>query len=122
MGEYRQRVAPTGVGVVLQEHFGTVVDMEPRAKQRLQDIEEVYAPYQEAENYPMIFFSPEELEQINILEQDILDFVNLKRATWIVDGGIEQEWESYLNQLNRMGLQELLEIYQTGPDRFNANQ
>ena len=89
MGEYRQRVAPTGVGVVLQEHFGTVVDMEPRAKQRLQDIEEVYAPYQRQRTIHDLLL-PEELEQINILEQDILDFVNLKRATWIVDGGIEQ--------------------------------
>lgn len=122
MGEYRQRVAPTGVGVVLREHFGTVVDMEPRAKQRLKDIEEIYAPYQESEHYPMIFFSPEELERINILEQDILDFVNLKRATWIVDGGIEEEWESYLKELDRMGLPELMEVYQAGLDRFNANQ
>lgn len=70
----------------------------------------------------MIFFSPEELERINILEQDILDFVNLKRATWIVDGGIEEEWESYLKQLDRMGLPELMEVYQAGLDRFNANQ
>jgi putative aldouronate transport system substrate-binding protein len=39
-----------------------------------------------------------------------------------VDGGIEEEWESYLKQLDRMGLPELMEVYQAGLDRFNANQ
>ncbi|MDY7224154.1 extracellular solute-binding protein [Halalkalibacterium halodurans] len=121
MGELRQKVAPNGPTVVLAEHFGTVVDMEPRAKQRLNDIEEVYAPYLVEENYPDIFFTEEELDRINRLEMEILDFVNQQQALWLLNGGVEEEWDSYVNQLERMGLDELMEIYQEGLDRFNEN-
>ncbi|WP_332698680.1 ABC transporter substrate-binding protein [Halalkalibacter lacteus] len=121
MGELRQKVAPNGPVVVLAEHFGTVVDMESRAKKRLQDIEEVYAPYLVEENFPQIFFTEEELARINRLEVDILDFVNQKQAVWLLNGGIEEEWDSYVDQLEKMGLSELMEIYQEGLDRFNAN-
>jgi putative aldouronate transport system substrate-binding protein len=121
MGELRQRVAPNGPVVVLAEHFGTVVDMEPRAKQRLQDIEEVYAPYLVEENYPQIFFTAEELDRINRLEVEIMDFVNQKQAVWLLNGGVEKEWDQYLDQLEKMGLSELMEIYQEGLDRFNSN-
>ncbi|MFA9455307.1 ABC transporter substrate-binding protein [Halalkalibacter sp. AB-rgal2] len=121
MGELRQQVAPNGPTVVLAEDFGTVVDMEPRAKQRLQDIEDVYAPYLVDENFPQIFFSEEELDRINRLEVDIMDFVDQKQASWLLNGGIEDEWDNYLEQLERMGLNELMEIYQDGLDRFKSN-
>ena len=37
-----------------------------------------------------------------------------------MNGGIEEEWDSYLTKLNDMGLQELLAVYQEGLDRYNA--
>ncbi|WP_240468710.1 ABC transporter substrate-binding protein [Gracilibacillus sp. YIM 98692] len=121
MGELRQKVAPNGPTVVLEEDFGTVVDMEPRAKQRLKDIQEIYEPYLEEESFPQIFFSEEELDQINRLEVDILEFVNQKQASWLLNGGVEEEWDSYIQQLESMGLHELMQIYQDGLDRFNEN-
>ena len=33
-------------------------------------------------------------------------------AKWIVDGGIEEDWEGNLQRLDSMGLPRLLEIYQ----------
>lgn len=120
MGEYRQKVAPGGVSIVLKEDFGTVVDMEPRAKQRLNDIETVYAPYLEKQYYPMIFFTPAELEEINAKETDIKNYVKQMKAKWIVQGGIETEWDEYVQTLDKMGLQDLMKIWQDGLDRFNA--
>jgi putative aldouronate transport system substrate-binding protein len=122
MGELRQKVAPNGPTAVLREDFGTVVDMEPRAKERLDHIKNIYAPYLEEENYPQIFFSPEELDTINQIEVEIKEFVNQKQAHWLMEGGIEKEWDDYLKQLNDMGLEQLMEIYQEGLDRFNQNQ
>ncbi|WP_413466013.1 ABC transporter substrate-binding protein [Metabacillus litoralis] len=121
MGELRQKVAPGGPFVVLKEHFGTVVDMEPRAKERLEILEEYYKPHMVEENYPQIFFSPEELEKINTIEPEIKEFVKLKEAQWLIEGGIEEEWDDYVAQLESMGLNELMEIYQTGLDRFNKD-
>lgn len=119
MGELRQKVAPGGPFVVLKEHFGSVVDMEPRAKERLEILDEYYRPHMVSENYPSIFFSPEELEVINTIEPEIKTFVKQKEAQWLVDGGIEKEWNDYVQQLKDMGLDQLMEVYQKGLDRYN---
>jgi len=119
MGELRQKVAPGGPFVVLKEHFGTVVDMEPRAKERLDILDKYYKPHMVEENYPQIFFSAEELEKINTIEPEIKEFVKQKEAQWLIEGGIEEEWDEYIEQLEAMGLNELMEVYQSGLDRFN---
>ncbi|RBW70861.1 ABC transporter substrate-binding protein [Bacillus taeanensis] len=122
MGELRQKVAPNGPTAVLREDFGVVVDMEPRAKERLKSIKEIYGPHLEEENYPQIFFSPQELDTINKIEVDIKEFVNQKKAQWLMEGGIEEEWDDYVKQLKDMGLDQLMEIYQDGLDEFNENK
>jgi putative aldouronate transport system substrate-binding protein len=119
MGELRQKVAPGGPFVVLKDHFGSVVDMEPRAKERLAILDEYYRPHMVQENYPSIFFSPEELEIINTIEPEIKTFVKQKEAQWLIEGGIEKEWDAYVKQLNDMGLEKLMDVYQKGLNRYN---
>ena len=65
-------------------------------------------------------FSAEESNQITSLTTEIVSFTNEKYASWMMNGGIEEEWDSYLTKLNDMGLQELLAVYQEGLDRYNA--
>lgn len=120
-GELRQKVA-LGAGaphVLTREHFETVVLPEPRALERLLDLEEHYLPYAEPENYPSVFFSVEELEEISSIEADIKALVEQKRAEWITSGGVEGEWDAYVSQLQSMGLDRLVEIWQAGYDRFS---
>ncbi|WDH97752.1 ABC transporter substrate-binding protein [Paenibacillus urinalis] len=122
-GEFRQKVAPGtgGPGVITNEDFGKVVDMEPRAQQRAKDLEKYYDPYMEKENYPSIFFEPEELDNINKIETELIKYVNTERGKFIVDGGIDEQWDRYVETLEKMGLNELMEIYQNALDRYNAN-
>ena len=42
-------------------------------------------------------------------------------ASWVVNGGIEEEWDSYIQQLENMGLNEMRQIYQDAYDAFKAN-
>jgi len=44
--------------------------------------------------------------------------VNRKRAEWIKNGKVEEEWPEYLAELKRLGLNRWLEIKQNGYDRF----
>ena len=123
MGEYRQKVTPGGgsPAIITKDDFGTVVEMEPRAKERLDIIESKFDPYMEKQSYPNVFFDKDELNTINTVETDILTFVNGKKAAWIKDGGIDQDWDSYKAELNKMGLDKLMKIYQDGLDRYNKN-
>ncbi|OJX96924.1 MAG: sugar ABC transporter substrate-binding protein [Micrococcales bacterium 73-15] len=119
-GEYRQKVAPGGPHVVLKEDFVTVVLPEPRASQRLADLEEYYLPAAEPEWYPNVSFSAEESSEIAQIETELKTFVNTQRAEWIAKGGVEEGWDAYESQLKAMGLDRLVELYQTALDRFNA--
>lgn len=122
MGEFRQKVAPNGAGVITKEHFKTIVDMEPRAQQRKKDLENVYDPFMEKENYPTIFFLPEELDTINQIEPELLKYVNTQRAKFIVDGVNDADWNSFVKTVEDMGLSKLMALYQTALDRYNEAQ
>jgi putative aldouronate transport system substrate-binding protein len=40
-----------------------------------------------------------------------------KRAEWIQNGKVDKEWDGYIKELDRLGLQEWLKIKQAGYDR-----
>jgi putative aldouronate transport system substrate-binding protein len=69
-----------------------------------------------------VFFKPDELKKLNLIESDIKQFVNLKRAQWLSKGGIAGEWDAYVAQLDSMGLKDLIAIYQAALDRYRAAQ
>ena len=46
------------------------------------------------------------------------DYIYRKRAEWITNGKIDEEWDEYLAELERVGINEWLEIKQAGYDTF----
>lgn len=66
-----------------------------------------------------MLMSAEETEDIANYSTEIQNFINEKYATWMMNGGIDEEWDSYLKQLDDMGLQELIAVYQGALDRYN---
>lgn len=47
-----------------------------------------------------------------------MTYVRKMEAKWIVEGGIEAEWDKYVEDLKRMGLDEMIEIKQQAYDRY----
>jgi putative aldouronate transport system substrate-binding protein len=120
MGEYRQKVAPGGPLLILNNDFGKVVDMEARARVRKNDINTIYAPYLWPENYPQVFLSADELTKITRIQVDLDKLVKQKRSGWMLNGGIEKEWDGYLGELKKIGLDDALKIWQAALDRYKA--
>ena len=60
--------------------------------------------------FPMVKYTDEELTQLTTLGTDIYKYVEAQFAHWVVDGGIDEEWDAYLKQLDSMGLQDLMNI------------
>ncbi|WP_422116512.1 extracellular solute-binding protein [Brachybacterium sp. UNK5269] len=118
--ERRVKVSPGGPKIITAEDFETVVLPEPRAAERQAQIAEFYEPHRANEKYPPVMLSVDELNRISTLETDITSLVTEKIATWIVKGGIEQEWDGYVSQLEAIGLGEVVEVYQTAYDRFTG--
>jgi putative aldouronate transport system substrate-binding protein len=76
-----------------------------------------YKPYYK-EYYPLASQSPDETEELSFLRTDIHPYAKEQAAKWIVNGGVEQEYDAFIRQLNNMGLPRMVEIYQGIYDRY----
>ena len=72
-----------------------------------------------AKPYPVVNYTAEQSEEISSLTVDIYKYVNETWASWIVNGGIDEQCDAYVDQLNQMGLERLMEIYQEALDVYN---
>ncbi|MDF2662774.1 MAG: extracellular solute-binding protein [Paenibacillus sp.] len=81
---------------------------------------ELYKPYIAPEErvFPTMYMTENENKRLSVLETEVMTYVRRMEAKWIVEGGIDAEWDSYVQELRKMGLGELLEIKQIGYDRF----
>jgi putative aldouronate transport system substrate-binding protein len=116
--ELRQRTFTAGPLAILDEYYGQYTTKPDDAAWRLGLMKDVMVPDMKAENiYPKVFFSIEDLDRLSTIETDLFAYVNRKRAEWITNGKVEEEWNDYLAELERLGLSEWLEIKQAGYDR-----
>ncbi|MCC2686557.1 MAG: extracellular solute-binding protein, partial [Paenibacillaceae bacterium] len=92
-----------------------------RRKSPKSQLDKLYEPFLVYNEYPKIYFTEAENDQISRYMTDIATYADQMYAKWMVSGGIEQEWNGYLRRLNDMGLSSLLNIYQEAYDRYQAN-
>ena len=55
------------------------------------------------------------------IKTDIDKLLKETVADWFVNGITDEQWNEYLKQLDKMGLQEYIEIYQTRLDEIRGN-
>ena len=77
-------------------------------------------PYRQPVEYsfPMVTFSSDVADEVALLNNDIHSYAATKVAQWITEGGVEEEWDAYLQQLENLGLSRYLELYQQAYDEF----
>lgn len=88
--------------------------------QQKSEYDKLYIGHFPEEVLPKLFFSQEEAQQIATFGSDINPYAEGLYAKWIMEGGIEAEWDSYLKKLDAMGLKEFLAVYQQALDRYNS--
>ena len=65
---------------------------------------------------PMLMFN-----RITQIETDLKPYAEAQKASWIMNGNVEAEWDAYIEHLNQLNLQELLDLKQAGLDTYFAN-
>jgi putative aldouronate transport system substrate-binding protein len=93
----------------------------PNESDRLRErFYQVYKPYiaKEEQTYPSLYLTSEQNKRVSILGADINKYVRQMEAKWIIEGGIEEEWDEYVAELERMGLAELMKIRQEAYEQF----
>ena len=117
-GELRSKTSVGGPLAILDSYYGTVTTKPDDAAWRLDILKETYVPDMKAKNiYPKVFFSIDELDRLSAIETDLFAYVLRVRTEWIQNGKADSDWNSYLKELDRLGLQEWLQIKQSGYDR-----
>lgn len=122
-GELRQKTEAGGPLAILDEYYGTVTTMPDDAKWRLDILKDNYVDHVHNKfNYPRVFLDLEQADRIAQIDADLFPFVNRKRAEWITNGKIDEEWDSYLEELERLNLDEWVTIKQEAYETFQANK
>lgn len=70
---------------------------------------------------PPITLSPEESKRFAALNGEVDTYMKEQRARFFtMEGNITAEWDNYIKTLKEMGVEEMIAIYQTALDRYNA--
>lgn len=80
---------------------------------------DMYQPYLEETSNQMISYlriNQEERDKVSRTTTEIHNFVKETLVRWITKGGIDEEWDAYVSQLNGMGVQDITNIYQKAYD------
>ncbi|HJA93117.1 MAG TPA: extracellular solute-binding protein [Candidatus Eisenbergiella merdipullorum] len=71
------------------------------------------------DRFPILFYTEEETSERTILVTDIRNYLETAKAQFITgEMDIDTSWDSYIEKLNEMGLERLLEIDQAAYDRY----
>ena len=77
--------------------------------------------YTPKEIWSKFSYTLEEIEERSALESDILAYVDQMRAQFIQGKVSFSEWDSYVSQIEKMGLERYMEIYTAGYERYEAD-
>jgi putative aldouronate transport system substrate-binding protein len=135
-GRYHQMQLPEGVTLDTAIHDyspgndGTFAIMKPTIDKldlnanltERKELDAFYSRYNvpAGEMYPNVFFTEEEIEEIGVLQTDIDSYVAQKYAGWIVEGGVEEEWNGFQKKLKDMNVERYIHIYKDAYDRYFA--
>lgn len=116
--ELREKTSIGGPLAILDSYYNKYTTMPDDAKGRMDIIKNIMAPQMKADNVmPSVFHSIEELDRLTTIETDLFAYVLRMRTEWYQNGKIDAEWNDYLKELDRLGLQEWMKIKQAGYDR-----
>ena len=71
--------------------------------------------------YPNVFMSIDDTNKVSQYDTDIKKYAEQKKADWILNGGIEKEWDSYLKKMEQYGLSDYLSIKQKYFDQYQES-
>ena len=120
--ELRLQNAPLGIIYLNDYAWEHVVNMEPRAKLRLERLHAFVTPYVPAnvKPCPNLQFTLEELNTLSNYETNFNDYVRTKLIDWLLKGGVsDSAWSAFQSDLNgRVNIGGLIKVYQDAYDRY----
>lgn len=124
--ELRLQNAPLGIIYLSDYAWKHVVNMEPRAKLRLERLDAYVTPYipEGVTPTPNLQFTMAELNTLTQYESALNDYIRTNLIRWLMNGGVsDSDWTAFQNDLaGRTHLDELKAVYQAAYDRYTASK
>lgn len=117
--EFRFKNCPaaSAPGVMAKESYDKLVFATD--KQKKIERYKLYDPFAVKETLPKIRFTEEQLNDLAVLRTDIDNYVKQMKAKWITgQSDLEKDWNGYVDQLKKMGVEKYVDIYQKGYDKY----
>ena len=106
-----------GWPVLGDETFEALFAEVPESDSAKLEMVAVNEPYQNTNTLPKLKFTPEETDELSIVQTDVDTYVTKKMTEWFANGGVEEEWDTYIQELHNMGVDTYVSIYQAAYDR-----
>jgi putative aldouronate transport system substrate-binding protein len=74
------------------------------------------------EAYPNVSYTTDQLNTLATLFTDIDAYVTATQATWVTEGGVDEQWNDYIGTLEAMGYNDFIQIQQDAYSTYQANK
>lgn len=85
----------------------------------VKEVTEKYMPVWK-EAYPTTYFTEDEQKKLASLEADLNKYVEQMESNFIIQGITADAWTEYTGTLTKMGIDKVVEVYQTAYDRWKS--
>ena len=121
--ELRLQNAPLGIIYLSDYAWNNVVNMEPRAKLRLERLTAHATPFMPANVKPCysnLQFTLDELNTLANYETNLNDYIRTNLIKWLMGGGVsDAQWETFQKDLNgKCNITGIQKVYQDAYDRY----
>ncbi|MFC0302594.1 extracellular solute-binding protein [Virgibacillus soli] len=103
--------------VMVTDDYFTGSENAPTDKEATENL----MPYLIDEVWPSFTYTPEENEKMAILETDLSKYVSEMQAQFITGEADFSEWDAYVEQIEKMRLDEYMEIQKEAYKRYKSN-
>ena len=74
------------------------------------------------EAYPNVSYTADQLQTMSTLNADIIAYMGTMQADWVTNGGVEEGWDAYINQLNAMGFEQFMQIQTDAYNTYRSSK
>lgn len=88
-----------------------VMDEKSESQLSQERSDALYKPYVQPEpTFVNAWVSKENSEELSLIAPEIQNYVRECTARWITEGGVEEEWDAYIDKLNDLGVNEWMSL------------
>lgn len=109
---YKEAFASDGPVALTSDMFLTKLPRSSGHQAKFDRNENYYRKYATFQYLPTMLMSEEDNDELSFITTDLLSYTNEKRAKWLAYGGVDEEWDEYIQRLNSIGLEQYMEINQ----------